>query len=98
MGIFNEQSDNQHPFAKGIQGALGVGFNLKTDGNYDTINKKLTNVVDGTNPSDAVTKKQIDSVGGSGVVNKNIDLKNQYNVINSKTRTFQQLSAASDCF
>lgn len=28
MGIFNEQSDNQHPFAKGIQGAPGVGFNL----------------------------------------------------------------------
>ena len=27
MGIFNEQSYN-HPFARGIQGAPGVGFSL----------------------------------------------------------------------
>ena len=38
MGIFNEQSFDR-PFAKGIQGAPGVGFSLTTDGNYD-INKK----------------------------------------------------------
>ena len=38
MGIFNEQSFD-HPFARGIQGALGVGFSLTTDGNYD-MNKK----------------------------------------------------------
>ena len=31
MGVFNEQSDN-HPFAKGIQGAPGVGFSLTADG------------------------------------------------------------------
>ena len=31
MGIFNEQSfDN--PFARGIQGALGVGFSLTSSG------------------------------------------------------------------
>ena len=34
MGIFNEQSFN-HPFAKGIQGAPGVGFSLTANGNYD---------------------------------------------------------------
>ena len=38
MGIFNEQSFD-HPFAKGIQGAPGVGFSLTSNGNYD-INKK----------------------------------------------------------
>ena len=40
MGIFNEQSFN-HRFAKGIQGAPGVGFSLTTDSNYD-MNKKKT--------------------------------------------------------
>ena len=39
MGIFNEQSANQHPFAKGIQGAPGVGFNLTSDGDYDLVKK-----------------------------------------------------------
>ena len=38
MGILNEQSFD-HPFAKGIQGAPGVGFSLTTNGNYE-INKK----------------------------------------------------------
>lgn len=40
MGIFNEQSNNQHPFAKVIQGAPGVGSNLTSDGNYDMTKKK----------------------------------------------------------
>ena len=39
MGIFNEQSNN-HPFARGFQGAPGVGFNLTADGNYDMVGKK----------------------------------------------------------
>ena len=39
MGIFNEQSFD-HPFAKGIQGAPGVGFSLTADGNYDMNKKK----------------------------------------------------------
>ena len=43
MGIFNEQSFN-YPFARGIQGAPGVGFSLTADGNYDMTGKKLTNV------------------------------------------------------
>ena len=40
MGIFNEQSFD-HPFARGIRGAPGVGFSLTADGNYD-MNKKKT--------------------------------------------------------
>lgn len=54
------------------------------------VSKKLTNVADGTDPEDAVTKKQLDN---SSAITKNIDLKNQYNILNRKTRTFQQLKA-----
>ena len=40
MGIFNEQSfDQRSPFAKGIQGAPGVGFSLTADGNYDIVER-----------------------------------------------------------
>ena len=74
MGIFNEQTDNQYPFARGIEGAPGVGFNLTADGNYDMVGKKLTNLADGTNPSDAVTRKQLDNSSGSSV-SQNIDSK-----------------------
>lgn len=57
MGIFNEQSNYQHPFAKVIQGAPGVGFNLTSDGNYDMRKKKMTNLAGGTDPNDGDTKK-----------------------------------------
>lgn len=97
MGIFNEQSSNQHyQFAKGIQGALGVGFNLTADGNFDITNKKLTNVADGTDPSDAVTKKQLDNISGTGDVTSDIDFKDTYNVINSKTNTIQEFKKKSE--
>ena len=58
MGIFNEHSDNT--FAKGIQGAPGVGFNLTSNGDYDMINKKLRNVGAPSNNTDAATKKYVD--------------------------------------
>ena len=94
MGIFNEQSYN-HPFARGIQGAPGVGFSLTADGNYDMTGKKLTNVGDGTDPSDAVTRKQLDNAG-VGDITADIDLKNSYNIQNSKKRTFNQLKADTE--
>ena len=56
MGIFNEQSFD-HPFAKGIQGAPGVGFSLTSSGDYDMINKKLRNVGAPESNTDAATKK-----------------------------------------
>ena len=42
MGVFNQHSDNHHQqgFLRGLQGSPGVGFSLKKDGNYDTVNKK----------------------------------------------------------
>ena len=73
MGIFNEHSYSS-PFARGIQGAPGVGFNPTKDGNYDMVGKKLTNLGDGVSPSDAVTRKQLDS-SGFGDITTNINLK-----------------------
>ena len=58
MGIFNEQSFD-HPFAKGIQGAPGVGFSLTADGNYDINKKRLTNVGAPSNNTDAATKSML---------------------------------------
>ena len=63
MGIFNEHSNNT--FAKGIQGAPGVGFNLTSDGDYDMINKKLRNVGAPSVNTDAATKKYVDDNSSS---------------------------------
>ena len=81
MGIFNEQSLD-HPFAKGIQGAPGVGFNLTSSGDYDMINKKLRNVGAPSSNTDAATKKYVDdnSTGTPSTsrltVDSNIDMNN----------------------
>ena len=61
--------------------------NLTADGNYDMVNKKLTNVKEGNNKNDVI-KNQLDTA----IVNKhdnnqNIDLTDTYNVINSKQQT-----------
>ena len=64
MGIFNQQSNNQpqqQRFLREIQGSPGVGFSLTSDGNYDMTHKKLKNVGEGVESSDAVTKHQLDS-------------------------------------
>ena len=62
MGISNQHSDNQpqqQRFLRGIQGSPGVGFSLTKDGNYDMVNKKLKNVGEGVESSDAITKHQL---------------------------------------
>ena len=89
MGIFNEHSSNQHSFSRGIQGAPGVGFNLTADGNYDMVNKKLTNVGNPTSNTDAATKKYVDENSGGGktsllTVDSNIDMKDTYRILNLK--------------
>ena len=63
MGIFNEHSNNS--FAKGIQGAPGVGFNLTSDGDHDMVNKKLRNVGAPSDNTDAATKKYVDDNSSS---------------------------------
>ena len=83
MGIFNEQSFD-HPFAKGIQGAPGVGFSVTADGNYDINGKRLTNVAAPNSNTDAATKKYVDDNSSGSptttrlTVDSNIDMKNRY--------------------
>ena len=63
MGIFNQHSNNQpqqQGLLRGLQGSLVVGFNLTKDGNYDMLNKKLKNVGEGVESSDAITKHQLE--------------------------------------
>ena len=45
---------------RGIQGSPGVRFSLTKDGNYDMVNKKLKNVGEGVESSDAITKHQLE--------------------------------------
>ena len=90
MGIFNEHSSNHYQFAKGVQGAPGVGFNLTADGNYDMVGKKLTNVGTPTSDTDSATKKYVDTNSGGGktsllTVDSNIDMKSQFLITNLKT-------------
>ena len=90
MGIFNEHSSNHFQFAKGVQGAPGVGFNLTTDGNYDMVGKKLTNVGAPTSDTDSATKKYVDTNSGGGktsllTVDSNIDMKSQFSITKLKT-------------
>ena len=89
MGIFNEHSSNQHPFARGIQGAPGVGFNLTADGNYDMVGKKVKNVGAPTSITDAATKKYVDENSGGGktstlTIDSNIDMKDSFRILNLK--------------
>ena len=89
MGIFNEHSSNQHSFARGIQGAPGVGFNLTSTGDYDMVNKKLRNVGNPELNTDAATKKYVDENSGGGktsllTVDSNIDMKDTYRILNLK--------------
>ena len=90
MGVFNEQSFD-HPFAKGIQGAPGVGFSLTTNGNYDINKKRLTNVGAPSDNEDAATKKYVDD-NSSGphstsqlTVDSNIDMKDTYRITSLTT-------------
>ena len=90
MGVFNEQSYN-HPFARGIQGAPGVGFSLTADGNYDMVNKKLTNVGSPTASADAATKKYVDDNSSWSPttsrlrVDSNIEMNDSYRILNLPT-------------
>ena len=70
MGIFNQQSNNQpqqQRFLRGIQESPGVGFSLTKDGNYDMTHKKLKNVGEGVESSDAVTKHQLETAINSKI-------------------------------
>ena len=69
MGIFNQHSNNQphQSFLRGLRGSPGVGFSVTRDGNYDMNNKKLKNVGEGVESSDAVTKHQLETTINSKI-------------------------------
>ena len=69
MGIFNQHSNNQphQSFLRGLRGSPGVGISLTRDGNYDMNNKKLKNVGEGVESSDAVTKHQLETAINSKI-------------------------------
>ena len=69
MGIFNQHSNNQphQSFLRGLRGSPGVGFSLTRDGNYDMNNKKLKNVGEGVESSDAITKHQLETAINSKI-------------------------------
>ena len=69
MGIFNQHSINQphQSFLRGLQGSPGIGFSLTRDGNDDMNNKKLKNVGEGVESSDAVTKHQLETAINSKI-------------------------------
>ena len=108
MGIFHQQPNYNQSFTKGKRGITGpqgppaplcpagtsgTGFNLTSDGNYDMVNKKLANMAEGTASSDAITKNQLDTaVGNKHGNDQNIDLKDTYNVINSKQQTLNEMN------
>ena len=52
---------------RGIQGSPRVGFSLTRDGKYDMNNKKLKNVGEGIESSDAVTKHQLETAINSKI-------------------------------
>ena len=70
MGIFNQHSSNQphQSFLRGLRGSSGVGFSLTRDGNYDMNNKKLKNVGEGVESSDAITKHQLETAINSKII------------------------------
>lgn len=68
-GIINFTSENTQIVVK------GGGFNLTKNGNYDIDDKNLTNVAEGSDFSDAITKHDN---------NQDIDLKGNYIVMGSK--------------
>ena len=74
MGIFNQHSNNQpqqQSFLRGLRGSPGIGFSLTSDGNYDMKNKKLKNVGEGVESSDAVTKHQLETEINSKISSQN---------------------------
>ena len=76
------------------------GPKLDANNNYDIENRKLINVAEtftnaGTTSSDAITKNQLDTaIGNKHDNDQNIDLKNTYNVINSKQQAFSEMNAS----
>jgi len=65
MGVSNGQLQSQSDSGKGEKGDPGLpgtGFNLTDDGNFDLDGKRLTDVAEPKDNSDATTKNCVDTV------------------------------------
>ena len=73
MSFYNGVLNYSATSATGQRGLPGIGFALDGNNNYDIQNKKLVNVREGVDPTDAVTKSQIqvlDNTPGNVQVDK----------------------------
>ena len=73
MSFYNGVLNYSATSATGQRGLPGIGFVLDGNNNYDIQNKKLVNVGGGTDPTDVVTKSQIqvlDNTPGNVQVDK----------------------------
>ena len=73
MSFYNGVLNYSAISATGQRGLPGIGFALDGNNNYDIQNKKLVNVREGVDPTDAVTKSQIqvlDNTPGNVQVDK----------------------------
>ena len=86
-GLLSESTSSQGG-KDGKDGLPGVGFKLTSVGDFDLQNKRLTNVAEGTENSDSVTKHQVDTlkiqlkadslqVDGSSHMTGDLDLRGQ---------------------
>ena len=89
-GLLSETSTSQggKDGKDGKDGLPGVGFKLTSSGDFDLQGKRLTNVAEGTENSDSVTKHQVDTlkiqlkadslqVDGSSHMTGDLDLRGQ---------------------
>ena len=89
-GLLSETSTSQggKDGKDGKDGLPGVGFKLTSSGDFDLQKKRLTNVAEGTENSDSVTKHQVDTlkiqlkadslqVDGSSHMTGDLDLRGQ---------------------
>ena len=87
-GLLSETSTAPQRGKDGKDGLPGVGFKLTSAGDFDLQKKRLTNVAEGTENSDSVTKHQVDTlkiqlkadslqVDGSSHMTGDLDLRGQ---------------------
>ena len=90
-GLLPGDSEGQTP----LRGLPGVGFSLTEEGDFDIKEKKLTNIKEGTEKTDAVTKAYVDGhstntnylkVDGSSFMTGDLNLNN-HKIVNLKDVT-----------
>ena len=90
-GLLPGDSEGQTP----LRGLPGVGFSLTEEGDFDIKEKKLTNIKEGTEKTDAVTKAYVDGhstntnylkVDGSSFMTGDLNL-NSHKIVNLKDVT-----------